>query len=333
MTSKPDQTQGRTGAFARNTQLETLLKDLNSALWPAEERLLEQFDRQEHALVLVMGPLRSGTTLFTQWLANSGAFAYPTNLLSRFYHAPVIGAKVQLLLTDARYDFRGELSEFARGATYESENGKTRGVLAPNEFWYFWRRFLAEPARDVWTDDELRRTFDVQTLRREIAGLTTAFQKPFAAKGMLFNYNIPFLDSILDKVVFVQLKRDPVSNVASVLDARRRQLGSESAWYSFEIPEYESLKDLHPITQAAGQVTYINRAVDKGLAAVAPHRKLIVNYEDFCADPATTYHELLSKVSGLGAAPDYAGPATFAKTRAETIERAPEIQRALSAFS
>lgn len=59
---------------------------------------------------------------------------------------------------------------------------------------------------------------------------------------MLFNYNIPFLDSVLDKVLFVQIKRDPVANAASVLEARKRQLGSEAAWYSFSIPEYEELR-------------------------------------------------------------------------------------------
>jgi len=77
----------------------------------------------------------------------------------------------------------------------------------------------------------------------ELAGMMNVFEKPFAAKGMLFNYNIPFLDSIFDKVVFVQITRDPVANVASVLDARRRQLGNEDQWYSFKIPEYEQLKE------------------------------------------------------------------------------------------
>ena len=50
--------------------------------------------------VFVVGALRSGTTLFTQWLATTGLTAYPTNLLSRFYGAPLVGAKIQQLLTD-----------------------------------------------------------------------------------------------------------------------------------------------------------------------------------------------------------------------------------------
>jgi hypothetical protein len=296
--------------------LEELLNELNEDLRASENQLISrhrQSSGMEYPVILVMGPLRSGTTLFTQWIANTGLVAYPTNLLSRFYQAPIIGAKIQLLLTDPRYNFRDELGEFVQQAEYRSDNGKTKGVLAPNEFWYFWRRFLAEPGRDVWTDEELRQSMDTRTMLAELAGMMDVFQKPLAAKAMLFNYNIPFLDSILDKVIFVQIKRDPVTNVASVLEARKRQLGSETAWYSFKIPEYEQLKDLDPVAQAAGQVHYINRAVSVGLEKVAEERKLIVDYETFCTNPADVFALLCDKL--CRAEQPYDGPKSFRVTR------------------
>lgn len=283
-----------------------------------------------YPLVMVMGPLRSGTTLFIQWLANTGLFSYPSNLLSRFYQAPIIGAKIQLLLTDPRYNFRDELGEFLQLSDYESINGKTRGALAPNEFWYFWRRFLSDPGRDVWTDDELRKSMDTSTMLAEVSGILDVFQKPFVAKGMLFNYNIPFLDSILDKVLFVQIKRDPVSNVASVLEARKRQLGKESAWYSFRIPEYEKLKNLEPVAQAAGQISYINRAISTGLSKVAESRKVIVKYEQFCHDVMPVFSEIKEKLSITDNA--YAGPAHFSISRTGDIDNRYSIESALKSF-
>ncbi|MDH4283837.1 MAG: sulfotransferase [Gallionellaceae bacterium] len=313
--------------------LEKLLSQLNSDLQPSERLLAEQYTQAgsfEFPLILVMGPLRSGTTLFMQWLANTGLVAYPTNLLSRFYQAPIIGSKIQLLLTDPRFNFRDELGEFVQQAEYRSENGKTRGVLAPNEFWYFWRRFLAEPDRDVWTDEELRQTMDITTMKAELAGVMAAFHKPFAAKGMLFNYNIPFLDSVFDKVLFIQIKRDPVANIASVLEARKRQLGSESAWYSFKIPEYEKLKDLGAIEQAAGQVHYINRALETGLEKIADNRKLVVQYEDFCECPATVFGQL-SALLGLQDMA-YTGEERFVSTRTGDLQMSDMIAQALSHF-
>ena len=87
------------------------------------------------------------------------------------------------------------------------------------------------------------------------------FQKPFAAKALMFNYNIPFFDSIFERILFVQVRRDEVTNAASVLDARRKQFGSEDVWYSFKIPEYDKLKVMSPVEQVAGQVRV---AVDQG---------------------------------------------------------------------
>jgi hypothetical protein len=184
----------RTTRFRRNTELETLLSELSANLQPSEERLMQRYTQEKlsNPVILVMGPLRSGTTLFTQWLANTGLVCYPSNLLSRFYSAPILGAQIQMLLADPRYNFRDELGEFIQQAAYMSENGKTKGALAPNEFWYFWRRFLPEFNRDVWTDDELRDGMDVKGMLAELTGIMDVFGKPFAAKGMLFNYNIPF---------------------------------------------------------------------------------------------------------------------------------------------
>ncbi|GAB1234024.1 sulfotransferase [Ferrigenium sp. UT5] len=330
MSEKHSTETGRTASFSRNTGLESLLKDINSNLWLSEETLLEQQGGLQHPVILVMGPMRSGTTLFMQWLANTGLVAYPTNLLSRFYQAPIIGAKIQLLLTDPRFNFRDELGEFVQQAEYRSENGKTKGVLAPNEFWYFWRRFLAEPGRDVWTDEELRQSMDTRTMLAELAGMMQVFQKPFAAKGMLFNYNIPFLDSVLDKVLFIQIRRDPVANIASVLDARKRQLGSEEAWYSFKIPEYEELMTLDPVSQVAGQVHHINRAVSIGLSGVAEQRKLVVQYEDFCAAPRRVFEELAEKL--MMSNENYIGPERFKITRSDNLPNRAAIEKSNSLF-
>lgn len=330
MSSKRSSANGRTVTFARNTGLEKLLKDINSSLWICEESILGNYQATYFPLVLIMGPMRSGTTLFMQWLANTGLFAYPSNLLSRFYQAPIIGAKIQLLLTDPRYNFRDELGEFVQQTEYTSENGKTNGVLAPNEFWYFWRRFLAEPERDVWSDDELRQSMDTRTMLPELAGMIDVFQKPFAAKAMLFNYNIPFLDSIMKKVVFVQIKRDPVANVTSVLEARKRQLDSENAWYSFKIPEYEQLKGLDPVVQVAGQVHYINHAVTQGMEKVDETRKLVVQYEDFCANPEKIFKALIEKIGIVDC--QYGGPEQFRATRLQDIDNRAAIEKSVDLF-
>jgi hypothetical protein len=322
----------RRSAFRRNTELEKLLSTLNGLLACSENAALELFTSGsgDHPIIFVMGPHRSGTTLFMQWLAHSGLAAYPTNLLSRFYGAPLIGAQVQLLLTDPRFNFRNEILDFNRPNSFESQNGKTQGALAPNEFWYFWRRFLPFGELDWMPDEELFRVVDRETLVAELAGLTRVFDKPFALKAMILNYNIPFLDAVFKKALFVRIRRNPVTNVASILEARRRQRGSEGEWYSFKIPEYPQLKDLEPVAQSAGQLHYIDKAISRGILGVATERKLVVQYEEFCANPGAVFQHLIEKLDLERRR--YAGPEQFELSRNQDPSRRDAIQEALAKF-
>lgn len=329
----PKEESNRAQEFKRNAGLENLLHVVNNLLAPSEEAALKHYSggHEDYPIVFVMGPHRSGTTLFIQWLANNGVVAYPTNLLSRFYGAPVVGAQIQLLLTDPRYSFRNELADLNGPMSFESENGKTKGVLAPNEFWYFWRRFLPFGELEWLSDEDLFRVVNREKLVGELTALTRVFGKPFVLKGMILNYNISFLDAIFKKAVFVQIRRDPVTNVASILEARKRQFGSESEWYSFKIREYLRLKDLDPVAQSAGQVYYINKAVSQGIAAVEEPRKLVVQYEDFCRDPRQVYGRLVEKLDLDDS--KYSGPALFKVTRADDVPNRVVIEKALAAFA
>lgn len=332
-TSQDD--SGRVKDFKRNGSLEELLSNLNGSLFCAEDMALNSYSTEgiDYPVVFVMGPHRSGSTLFMQWLANSGLVAYPTNLLSRFYGAPVIGAHIQLMLTDPRYNFRNEILDFNSPISFESENGKTKGALAPNEFWYFWRRFLPFEELDWLPDEELFSLVDQEKLVNELTSLTRVFDKPFALKSMILNYNIPFLDAIFKKALFIQIKRDPVTNVSSILDARKLQLGNEREWYSFKIPEYPQLKELDPIMQSAGQLSFINSAVTKGMATLKESRKLIVEYEEFCHKPRIVFDQLLLKMGITDNETKYSGPEQFRVSRNKDVPKRNIIEKALSSFS
>ena len=306
----------RVKKFKRNDSLEEFLGEINNDLWNTEENLLN-IKEPEYPLIFIMGPHRSGSTLIMQWLANLDTISYPTNLMSRFYKTPIIASKIQLLLTDERYNYRNELRDFNSGIDFSSENGKTIGALAPNEFWYFWRRFLDFKELDYLPTNELLETVDINTLKSEFAGMVDVFQKPFALKGMILNYNIDFLDKVFEKAIFIYTKRDPLTNIESALKAREKQLGSIDEWYSFKIPEYNELKKLNPYEQVAGQIYHINEALETGLESVVEHKKMTVNYEEFCENPKKFYGELKDKlqIQGYDIDKEYDGEEKFNVTR------------------
>lgn len=313
--STPD---NRTEEYARVSALEALLKDLNSNLAGANQNYIDD-SNERFSKIFLMGPHRSGSTLFMQWLANTGLAAYPTNLLSRFFGAPLVGAKIQQLLTDPRYNFRNEILDFNSRINFSSDNGKTKGALAPNEFWYFWRRFLPFGELDYMPPNELRQKANLAGFRDELNALANILDKPFAMKAMIMNQNIPELADQFDKPLFIWIRRDPIFNIQSALEARKRQYGDINTWYSFKIKEYPHLKDLDPLESVAGQIAAINQSVEQGLAALPDHKKLLVQYEDFCQRPEYYYNEITRRLVEQSEVnkkhiPMYTGPTSFSST-------------------
>jgi hypothetical protein len=331
--------ENRTEKYARVSALEALLKDLNGNLASANENYLED-SAEQFSKIFLMGPHRSGSTLFMQWLASSGLVAYPTNLLSRFFGAPLVGAKIQQLLTDSRYNFRDEILDFSSEINYSSDNGKTKGALAPNEFWYFWRRFLPFDELDYMPPDELRQKANLSGFRDELNALANIFEKPFAMKAMIMNQNIPEMAEQFEKALFIWIRRNPVFNVQSALEARKRQYGDINSWYSFKIKEYPHLKDLDPLESVVGQIAAINRSVEQGIADLPDNKKLVVQYEDFCLRPEHYANEITSRLAeqgGIGEADilEYSGEARFSNTNIWRLEEysQEEVERAYKAVT
>lgn len=285
--------------FQKNINLEKLLNEINTNLSVAEDILLEQ-NIKEYPVIFVMGAMRSGSTLMMQWLASMNMFAYPSNMLSRFYRAPIIGSKIQKMLTSPDYNFRNEIIDFRKDISFESNNGKTEGALSPNEFWYFWRRFLPDDLRG-YSNEKLMDYVDIRTMRKELWGIAQVFDKPMALKGMICNYHISFLNKIFSKSLFICLNRDLERHTRSVLEARKRQFGTYDEWYSFLIPEYDELIQISdPEIQVKKQIMYINEAITVGLKEVPDQKKIQIKYENFCKDPSSLFYEIQDKLSEQG---------------------------------
>lgn len=302
----------RQPAFKRNDDLEALLREINSILEIAEDGIMPFFTMPRYPVIYIVGCARAGSTLILQWLANTGIFAYPTNLLSRFYAAPYIGARIQQMLTEPRYNFRDEFADLTSNIGFFSELGKTKGALAPNEFWYFWRRFF-DYGEIQRLDEEALRKVNIEQFISELSALEAAFDKPLVMKGHIINWNIPFISRNFEKVLFVHIIREPIFNAQSLLESRKKYYGAIDRWYSFKPPEYERLKDRHPYDQVAGQVYFTNRAISNGLAQVSSERWIRVRYEEFCKDPANLFFAIRDKFVAQGLTVDwrYDGPQAF----------------------
>jgi hypothetical protein len=173
--------------------------------------------------------------------------------------------------------------------------GKTTGVLAPHEFWYFWRRFF--PSGEIQQINEEKIDPDKMNIfLSELAGLENVLDKPLALKALILNWNIAYLSKVLENAIFLYIRREPFFNIQSLLHARIKFYNSISQWYSFKPPEYKWLKDCSPYHQVAGQVYYTNKSIQKGLCKLDRNRWLEIKYEDFCDHPEKVWNGLADKL-------------------------------------
>jgi hypothetical protein len=226
--------------FLKNSSLENLLNELNDLLGGSQDKILNRYSAPVFPPLFIIGCPRSGTTLLTQWLAVSGCFTYPSNFISRFYGSPYIGALIQQMLIDSRFSFNDEMSGLNTNTKewYQSHLGKTSGFLAPNEFWYFWRRFFNFGEIQYLDDSKLRQT-DMAKLLSELAAFEDVLKLPLLMKALIVNWNLEFLSKRVMNAIFLYIKRNSIYNIQSLLEARLKYFNDIQRWYSFKPREYE----------------------------------------------------------------------------------------------
>jgi hypothetical protein len=289
-----DNLNNRTQQFARNNQLEELLKELSDLLAPVDEKVSAKFERPKWPPLFLIGSPRSGTTFVMQLLNATGQFAVPTNLLSRFYYAPYLGARIQQLLTDKSFDYNNEMGDFASREDFNSRLGKTTNALSPSEFTYFWRRFIPNYDPQYLSSVE-EEQIDGRGLSSGLAAIEAVLQKPLATKAFIIQYNLPKLYELFNNCIFVQVRRDPLYVMQSIYEARKSFYNTLDIWWSVKPKEFPELQHLDVYQQIAGQIFYTERALTDGLSQVPDKSRLIVEYEEVCQNPYGFYGMLREK--------------------------------------
>lgn len=289
-----DNLDKRTSQYARNMQLEELLNELRDLLEPVDEKISTQFERPKWPPLFLVGSPRSGTTFVMQLLSATDQFAVPTNLLSRFYYAPYIGAKIQQLLTDKRFDYNNEMGDLISKGQFNSNLGKTASALSPSEFTYFWRRFI--PNYDPqYLSPAQEDQIDGRGLASGLAAIEGVIQKPIATKAFIIQYNLRKLYEIFNNCIFVQVRRDPLYVMQSIYEARKTFYNTLDIWWSVKPKEFEELQHVDVYRQIAGQTYFTERALADGLAPLPAQSQLIVEYEEVCQKPDEFYVKLREK--------------------------------------
>jgi len=258
------------------------MRVLNTRILPALDMSTSPSadDPLRYPPVFIVGAPRCGSTLLAQVLTDALDIGYLCNRHCQFFGAPAMADR---LFTPLR---KKEPSDF------QSTNGATRKSYGPNEcgdWWYrFFRRDPAYVPREEADPERMRQ------MRRSIAALTKAQDKPVLMKNLYASVRLQPILTQIPEALIVIIKRNELGNAHSLLEGRKRLYGSYNEWWSVEPPNIESLRPLPPHIQVVEQIRAIYTLIENDLqeSGIAASKVIEVTYERLCANVRQTVSEI-----------------------------------------
>jgi hypothetical protein len=253
----------------------------------ANEQISKGLSGNSFPAIVITGVPRSGTTLLNQLFPSRYQIGYVSNLMARFYKAPLVGAWLQQqLIPDDIHGLR----------IYSSEHGVTRKVFEPHEFGFFWSLYLqcAEGCHEPKLNGtELARS--LYDLAQTLKNISQVFESPVLYKSVITSF---FLQEILENtdIFFIHIVRKKEDVIKSILKVREQRLGSRTKWWSVRPKAWEKMQYYPPEKQAAWQYDIIIKAISDGLKG-AKHRSIEVSFESLLKNPEVVLEKIMKAYS------------------------------------
>ncbi len=248
-----------------------LVVPIDFLLRNSEKRKLKKSKDSSLPIILVLGGSRSGTTLLYQTLEKYLPVSYISNFIASFVNSPISAYKL----------FHRLIPKSVKN--YQSYFGSVQGFGGPNDAFFLWNRWLGEDRNHA--PEEISEASKVEMTTFFNTWLNTT-KKPFLNKNNRNSLCAPMFDKIFPKIFFVEIYRDPVFVVQSIILSRRTIQGSDKIGWGLLSKDFENNSDpLAYIDDICRQVFKVNQIIAVNRAKIDPNRYFRVSYEDFCEKP------------------------------------------------
>jgi hypothetical protein len=171
-------------------------------------------------------------------------------------------------------DTKQELLNFRNEFDLDSELGKTKGPLAPHEFWYYWRKIFGTDNMGYIKDISHK---NILEFHKGLDSIKHVFGKPLVLKGMIANNSISKLLTSRPNDLVIFIRRKEEFNAQSLYQSRLDFYGDAYKWYSFGIYDVPISKE--PLCQVVEQVIETNSIIEHELSKIKSDQVIYINYE------------------------------------------------------
>ena len=261
-------------------------------------------------MIFILGSPRTGSTLLYQLLIKTYNLSYFNNMTNAyFYHTPYIGFYI------SRF--------FSPKISFQSDHGKTKGLLGPSEaskffsYWFGGQNEIIKPYRhfDITEQDRISnnknplkannvnsrfktsnkihtpyRGFDIVNTFNSI---NRHIRSDLITKNAWNCFRIKLLTQLFPDIKFIWIRRDIIQSAASDLNARYLR-GGPYIWNSAYTHDFKDIIRRPYWEQVVEQQYSYNKTIEDDLIQYCPNDNYIeIWYEDMCSHP----NECLESIS------------------------------------
>lgn len=234
-------------------------------------------------ILFVVGIQRTGSTLVSQFIEKSFDFFPIGNFNSIFKRSS--------------YYLHQWLSKTYKRAnpSYQNFYGISKGIFSVGDCYELWDRWFGKNHYVLPHSVSEKKEAD---LRCTFKSLYSAYKKPLLTKNNRNSLLLPVFKRNFKNAFYVVVKRNPVAVIRSTIKASKDFFGDESfLWGLYPLADFNTSNYENSVEAATVQFLMLEQILNKHLESIDSDSYLVVDYNDFCTNPADFQEILIKRLS------------------------------------
>ncbi len=247
-----------------------------------EKSKLKTKTDNEIPIIFVVGIQRTGSTLVSQFIEKTFPF-FP------------IGNFNTIFKRSAYYIHKWFVKFYVTSNdSYKNYYGISKGIFSIGDSYELWDKWFG---KNHYVIPSTINKESLIHLKDYFSSLYKAYNRPILTKNNRNSLLIPVFKEVFKNGFYIIVKRNPVAVIRSTLNASKDFFGNGNLlWGLYPNNEFDTNNYENIIEAATVQFLMLDELLNEQIKDLAEDSYLIVDYDDFCANPLQFQKNLIEKL-------------------------------------